>query len=341
MARRRFLLVAALMGIVIPFCARLVRAADAPMGEGPLRVLKTFEVGGSGKWDYLTVDAESRRLYVTQGTRVVVLDADQGTKLGEIGETAGAHGVALVPQGNRGFISNGADNTISVFDPKSFKTVQRIKAGQKPDSIIYDPASKKIFAFCGKSGEVAIVDPTAPNQPPVMLPVGGKLETGVSDGAGHVYVNVEDKHEIVAIDSKQPKILAHWPLGAGKRPTGLAIDVAHRRLFAGCSNQKMVVLDADQGKLLATLPIGAGVDGVAFDPQLNLAMSADGDDGTLTAVREEPAGSFKVVQTLKTAKSAKTIAVDPKTHHVFLPCEIGKGKSGQFSVLVVGAASER
>jgi DNA-binding beta-propeller fold protein YncE len=304
-------------------------------------VLRTFEVGGSGKWDYLTADPESRRLYVTQGSRVVVLDADRGTKLGEIAETAGAHGVALSPQGEVGFISNGADNTISVFDPKTLKTARRIKAGEKPDSIIYDPASRKILAFCGRSGEVAIVDPAALDQAPLMLPVGGKLETGVTDGAGRVYVNVEDKHEIVVIDSKQPKVIAHWPLGEGKRPTGLAIDVARHRLFSGCSNKKMIVLDANQGRVLATLPIGGGVDGVAFDPQLNLAMSADGDDGTLTAVREEPAGSFKVLQTLATAKSAKTITVDPKTHHVFLPCEIGKEKSGRFSVLVVGATSER
>lgn len=182
------------------------------------------------------------------------------------------------------------------------------------------------------------MDPAALDKPPVSLPVGGKPETGVADGAGRVYVNLEDKNEIVAIDSKAGKVLAHWPLAPGEGPTGLAIDREHRRLYSGCSNKLMVVLDADQGKVLAAVPVGAGVDGAAFDPQLGLAVTPNGRDGTLTAVKEGPAGTFKAIQTLETAKGAKTITSDPKTHQFYLPCNVTAGGKNEFSVLVVGAA---
>jgi len=297
-----------------------------------------MRAGSASRWDFLTVDPAARRLYVSQATHALVLDADQGTSLGEIADTPGIHGIAVVSDRNVGFTSNGRENTLNVFDLKTLQTLRKVKAGQNPDSIIYDPASKKIFAFNGRSGDVTIVDPAAPDQTPVTLAVGGKLEVGVADGAGHVYVNAEDKNEVVAIDSKEGKVLAHWPIAPGEGPTGLAMDVAHRRLFSGCSNRKMIVLDADQGKVLADLPIGPGVDGVAFDPQSGLAMSANGGDGTLTAVREGPAGTFSVVQTLKTAKSAKTIAFDPKTHQVYLPCRVTENGGGQFEILVGGAA---
>jgi DNA-binding beta-propeller fold protein YncE len=305
---------------------------------GPLQVLKTVKVGGEGGWDYLTVDPDARRLYMSHATRVMVVDLDKGTLISEIADTPGVHGNALVPELNLGFTSNGKEGMLNVFDLKTLKTLRKIKAGQNPDSIIYDAASKKVMAFNGRSGNVTIVDPAALDKEPVSLAVGGKLETGVADGAGHVYVNVEDKNEIVAIDSKAGKVLAHWPLAPGEGPTGLALDREHHRLYSGCSNKMMVVLDADQGKVLATLPVGAGVDGVAFDPQLGLAASANGRDGTLTAVKEDPAGTFKVVQTLKTANGARTITSDPKTHQFYLPCNAGTNGPSEFSALVVGAA---
>ncbi|MCX5644386.1 MAG: YncE family protein [Phycisphaerae bacterium] len=308
--------------------------ANASADAGPLKVLNTFKVGGPGGWDYLTVDLEARRLYVSHATRVMVLDADKGTPIGEIADTPGVHGIALVPEQNLGFTSNGKEGMLSVFDLKTLKTLRKIKAGRNPDSIIYDPASKKVLAFNGRSGDVTIVDPAALDKAPVSLPVGGKLETGVADGAGHVYVNVEDKNEIVAIDSKEGKVLAHWPIAPGEEPSGLALDREHHRLYSGCSNKLMVVLDAEQGKVLATVPVGSGVDGVAFDPQLGLAASANGRDGTLTAVKEGPVGTFTVVQTLKTANGARTITRDPKTHQFYLPCNV----QTEFSVLVVGAA---
>jgi DNA-binding beta-propeller fold protein YncE len=346
MKRRMILAIVVLAAILTAFITvRPSRAADqtnASADTGPLQVLKSFQVGGGrGGWDYLTVDPNARRLYVSHASHVMVLDADQGTPIGEITETLGVHGIALVPDCNEGFTSNGRENMLSVFDLKTLKTLRKIKSGQNPDSIIYDPASKKVFAFNGRSGDITIVDPTATDKEPVTLPVGGKLETGVSDGAGHVYVNVEDKSEIVAIDSIQMKVLAHWPIAPGEEPTGLALDKEHHRLFSGCSNQMMVILDAETGKILATVAIGQGVDGVTFDQQLGLAISANGGDGTITAVKEEPNATFKVVQTLKTARGARTITSDPKSHRIYLPCNLTENDESQFSVLVVGAAQQQ
>jgi DNA-binding beta-propeller fold protein YncE len=332
--KRRIMSVVAVVVASVSVSLLAAAQASAAADAGPLKVLNTFKVGGPGGWDYLTVDPEARRLYVSHATRVMVLDVDKGTLIGEIADAPGVHGIALVPERNVGFTSNGKEGMLNVFDLKTLKTLRKIKAGQNPDSIIYDPASKKVFAFNGRSGDVTIVDPAALDTPPVSLPVGGKLETGVADGAGRVYVNVEDKNEVVAIDSKAGKVLAHWPLTPGEGPSGLALDREHHRLFSGCSNKMMVVLDVEQGKVLATVPVGTGVDGAAFDPQLGVAAIPNGRDGTLTVVKEEPAGTFKVVQTLKTANGARTITSDPKSHQFYLPCNV----QTEFSVLVVGAA---
>jgi YVTN family beta-propeller protein len=242
----------------------------------------------------------------------------------------------LVPERNEGYTTNGKDSSLTVFDLKTLKTLRKIPAGQNPDAITYDPFTRKVFAFNGRSGDVTIVDTTMPDAPPVTLPVGGKLESGVSDEAGHIYVNVEDKSEIVAIDAKENKVLAHWSIAPGEEPTGLAIDRVHHRLFAGCSNQMMVIVDPGQGKVLGTVPVGSGVDGVTFDAQLGLAMTSNGRDGTLTAVKEYPAGTFKVVQTLATASGARTITSDPQGHKIYLPCKVTTDGVSEFSVLVVG-----
>ena len=327
---RRVMVVVAVVFAAVAVCAGAQPVA--PTDTGPLQVLKTFTVGGAGGWDYITVDPDARRLYVSHGTQVAVLDADKGTAIGQIMDTPGVHGIAVVPDCNVGFTSNGRENALAVFDLKTLKPMKRIKAGQNPDSIIYDPGSKKVFAFNHTSGDITIVDPKALDKDPVTLAVGGTLETGVSDGAGRVYVNVEDKNEIVAVDSKAGKVLAHWPLAPGKGPTGLAIDTQHHRLFAGCSSM-MVIVDTETGKVLGTPPTGAGVDGVAFDSQLGVAVSSNGRDGTATVVKEGPVGTFKAIQTLKTASGARTITSDPKSHQIYLPCNV----SNQFSVLVVGA----
>ena len=181
-----------------------------------------------------------------------------------------------------------------------------------------------------------MVDTKTPDKAPVTIPVGGTLETGVSDLAGHVYVNVEDKSEIVAIDSKKGKVLAHWPIAPGEEPTGMAIDREHHRLFSGCGNQMMVVIDSNDGKVIDTVPIGSGCDGVTFEPTLGLVITSNGGNGTATVVKEEPAGTFKVVQTLDTARGARTITSDPETNLIYLPCNIRTNGQNQFSVLVVG-----
>jgi YVTN family beta-propeller protein len=318
-----------------------VYAADA---AGPaaaqLKVLKTLEAGGSGGWDYLTVDPDARRVYVSRQSRVMVLDADDGKSIGEITDTPGVHGIALIPGATVGFTSNGrGGNSIGVFDLKTLKVTTTIKAGQNPDAICYDPASKKIYAFNHSGGDVTIIDPAALDKPPVTLAVGGTLETGVSDGAGRVYLNVEDKDEIVVIDTKEVKVLSHWSIKPATGPTGLAIDIAHKRLFAGCSNSKMAVVDAETGKVLATPTIGRGCDGTAFDPVSGLAVSSNGGDGSITAVKEEPAGTFTAVQTLKTIPQARTITYDTKTHNFYLPDNV-QGAAGAkgtvFSICVVG-----
>ncbi len=325
-----------LAGTLVGSVAAQAGQTEGTADAGPLQVLKTLKVGGTGGWDYLTVDLAARRLYVSHSARVMVLDLEQGTVVGEIPDTPGVHGIALVPERNEGFTTNGRDNTLTVFDLKTLKTLRKIPAGQNPDAITYDPLTKKVFAFNGRSGDVTIVDTTEPNQAPVTLPVGGKLESGVSDEAGHIYVNVEDKSEIVAIDSRENKVLAHWPIAPGEEPTGMAIDREHHRLFVGCGNRMMVVVDLEQDKVVATVPVGAGVDGIAFDATLGLIVTPNGRDGTLTAVKEEPAGTFKVVQTLKTARGARTITTDPKTHQFYLPCNVTTNGTSEFSVLVVG-----
>ncbi len=310
--------------------------ACATAQTGPLQVLKTLKVGGPGGWDYLTVDSATQRVYVSHATHVMVLNLSTGTLIGEIPDTSGVHGIALVPERNEGFTSNGRENTLTVFDLKTLKALRMVPAGRNPDAIIYDPFTKKVFAFNGRSGDITIVDTTAPDTAPVTLPVGGKLESGVSDEAGHIYVNVEDKSEIVAVDSRENKVLAHWPIAPGEEPTGLAIDREHHRLFAGCGNQMMVVVDLEQGKVLTTAPVGSGVDGIAFDAASGLIVTPNGRDGTLTVVKEDPAGTFKVVQTLKTAVGARTITSDPKTHRFYLPCNVTTNGVSEFSVLVVG-----
>ena len=330
-------LVAGWVGVV-SFARAAAELKTEEAGEkAELRVVKSMPGGGEERWDYITVDAEARRIYVAHSTSVMVFDADKGTMVGVLPNTPGVHGVAVVAKLNQGFATNGGDGSISVFDLTTLKTLRKIKAGDRPDAILYDPSSMKIFCFNHGSGDVTMVDPAAPEKAPETLVVGGTLEFGATDEAGHVFVNVEDKNEVVEIDAKENKVLAHWSVAPGEEPTGLAIDPVHGRLFVGCRNQKMIVVDTATGKVLADVAVGAGVDGVAFDAGLGLAMTSNGRDGTLTAVREGLAGTFTAVQTLTTIKGARTIADDPKTHQMYLPCKVaGEGGATTFGILVVG-----
>lgn len=277
-------------------------------------VKKTF-VGGEGGWDYLTVDSKGRRLYVTHSDRVVVLDADSLTVVGEVLKGDGLHGVAIAEESGHGFASNGRTSTVNMFDLKTLDVIKEISTGKKPDAILYDPASKHVFAFCGQGESATVIDPES-GTVVASIPLGGGPEFGVADGQGHVYVNIEDKSELVAIDSREAKVIKRWSLAPGEEPSGLSMDALHRRLFSVCRNKLMVVSDADSGKVITTLPIGSGVDGCGFDPGTQMAFSSNGE-GTMTVVREDSPTSFVVVENAITQRGARTVAVDPVTHSVY------------------------
>jgi YVTN family beta-propeller protein len=307
------------VGVCVLVCVGVTSslAAEPKSPSAGYHVLKKYEVKGPGRWDYLTVDAKDRRLYVSRETRVIVLDPDSGKVLGEIPDTAGVHGIALAPDMGRGFTSNGKANSATIFDLKTLKELGSVKTGTNPDAILFDPFTKRVFTFNGRSNDATVFD-AATGKVLGTIPLGGKPEFAVSDGSGHVYVNIEDKSEVVRLDPKELKVTARWPLGPGEEPSGLAIDIKNHRLFSACGNKLMMVLDAESGKVLAKLPIGERVDGAAFDPSTGNAFSSNGD-GTLTVVHEDSPGKFSVAETVTTLPGARTIALDSKTHHLFLP----------------------
>jgi len=304
------------LSILLSFTLAAESNAQTPSAPAP-KVHK-IAVGGDGGWDYLTADSDAMRLYVSRGNRIVVVDTDSEKVVGEVTDTAGVHGVAIVPDLGRGFTSNGGDSTVTAFDVKTLKATGKVKVGGRPDAIMYDPESRRVFTYNHGSKDATAVDPSALNVAGT-VPLDGVPEAAVADGRGHVFVNIMDKNEVVEFDGRSLRVVNRWSLGAGKRPTGLALDRAHRRLFSTCGeSQTMVVLDADNGKILATLPIGSGCDGCVFDPDRGLAYSSNGGDGTLTVVREESPDRFSVVATVPTQRSARTMAIDPKTHRIYL-----------------------
>ena len=290
----------------------------APASAGPsgYRLLKTIRIGGEGRWDALTFDPATRRLFISRETHVMVLDVDREKVIGDIPDTPGVHAIALAPDFNRGFTSNGRAGTVTIFDLKTLTTIGRATAGQNPDLIVYEPVSHYVFAMNGHSNDATVIH-AGTGAVVTTIPLGGKPEFAVVDDAGHVYVNLEDKSEALQIDARALKVTAAWPLAPCEEPSGLAIDIAHRRLFAGCANKVMVVVDADTGKVVATLPIGAGVDGTGFDPGTGLAFSSNGE-GTLTIVRQDSPDAYSVLENVVTQRGARTMTVDPTTHHVIL-----------------------
>jgi YVTN family beta-propeller protein len=296
---------------VVAACTALAAAANPPQFE----VAKRFTLGGEGGWDYLKYDAAGHRLFITRGTHVMVVDAASGKVTGDIPNTPGVHGVALAPNGH-GFTSNGGENTVTVFNLKDLKEVARVKVGDRPDAIMYEPTSKRVFTFNARSQDTTAVD-TSNNTVAGTIPLGGKPEFAVADGRGHVFVNIEDKSELVEFSAGDLKELYRWPLAPCEEPSGLAIDTANRRLFSVCHNKLMAVVDADSGKVVATVPIGMGPDAARFDPALHLAFSSNGE-GNLTVVREEGKDKYAVAQTVATERGARTMTLDPKTHTIYL-----------------------
>jgi YVTN family beta-propeller protein len=280
-------------------------------------VLRSIHVGGEGGWDYIAVNPELRRLYVSHGTLVNILDESTGDSVGIIPNTPGVHGIAFAPSFGKGYTSNGRANTVSVFNLQTDDVLSQVKTGQNPDAIMYEPFSKTIFVCDGRSHDATVIDPSSDTVVTV-VPLGGKPEAAVSDGAGNIYVNIEDKSEVAHINAKTFAVEHRWTLGKGESPSGIAMDRSTGRLFIGCDNKLMVVLDARTGAVLAQLPIGEGCDGVAFDPETKYAFSSN-REGTLTMVYEESLDSFRVVANVPTKRGARTLTLDEKTHHIFLP----------------------
>ncbi len=279
-------------------------------------LLKKFVLGGEGRWDYITCDSDAHRLYISRSTHVMVVDSDSGAIMGDIPNTLGVHGIALAPEFGKGFTSNGRAASVTIFDLKTLKTLGQVKVGQNPDAILYDESSKRIFTFNGASKDATAVDAKTGTVAGT-LALGGRPESGVADGRGRIFVNIEDKGQVIEFDSRNLAINATWPLVPGEEPTGIAMDRKHRRLFVGCANKVLAVMNADNGKVVATLPIGAGVDATAFDSETQLAFSSNGE-GTLTVVHENAPDKFRVVENAATQRGARTMALDQKTHKVFL-----------------------
>jgi len=280
------------------------------------KVGKTWKLGGDGGWDYLTVDSDGRRLFIARATRVMVVDEDSGKLLAEIPDTPGVHGVALVPEFGRGFISDGGEDMVMIFDLKSLKPLSKVKVGTRPDAIVYDPFTKRVFTFNATSHDTTAID-AAKGEVVGKIELGGKPEFSASDGKGTMFVNVEDTSELVAFDPQKLVVKSRWKMAGCEEPTGLAIDRKNRRLFAGCGGgKKMAIVDADSGKVIAMPDIGEGCDATAFDADQKLAFASAGD-GTITVIREDSPDKFSVAETVKTQDHARTMALDSKTHELF------------------------
>jgi YVTN family beta-propeller protein len=299
---------------IVLVCLALISNAQPATGY---HVVKKLVIGGEGGWDYITFDSLSHRLFVSHSSKVVVVDTDSDKVVGEIPKTEGVHGIAVANEFGRGFISNGRASTVSIIDLKTLALIDTIPVGKNPDAILYDKFSHRVFVFNGRSNDATILD-AEKGTVISTLSLGGKPEFSASDGKGRIFVNIEDKSEIVVIDAKALTILSHWPIKPGEEPSGLAFDVEHHRLFSVCNNKLMIVLDADNGDVITSLPIGDRVDGCAFDPGTSLAFSSNGE-GTVTVVREESPMKFSVLETIPTQAGARTITVDAITHTLYLP----------------------
>jgi DNA-binding beta-propeller fold protein YncE len=298
--------------IAAPRLAAPILAANAP----GYHVAQTYKIGGDGGWDYLTVDAEARRLFISRATHVMVMDADSGKIVGDIPDTPGVHGIALAPDLGKGFISNGREGTVSIFDLKTLAVSGKVKVGDNPDAILYDPATKRVFTFNGRSQDSTAID-AASGKVLGTIKLDGKPEFAASDAKGEIFVNIEDKSELTAIDPQKLEVKAKWQLAPCTEPSGLSIDRKKRRLFVGCDNKMMAVVDADSGKVLATPAIGDGVDATTFDPKTGLAFASCGE-GVLTVVKEESADKFSVAENVPTQNGARTLALDARTHNIFV-----------------------
>jgi YVTN family beta-propeller protein len=311
------------------------------------KVVAKIKVPGGTRWDYAYVDSANRRLYVSHGTQTEVVDTSTDKVVGAIPDTKGVHGIAIANDLGRGYTSDGADNDVTVFDLKTLKVLSKVKTGQNPDAIVYEPVSHRVFTFNGRSSDATAIDAKSGEVVASSIPMGGKPEFAQVDGKGHIYVNIEDKNEIVEVDAKNALVAKRYSIAPCDGPSGLAFDEKKARLYSVCENKLMIVSDPASGKVLATPAIGGGTDGVGFDD--GYAFSANGADGTITMVGEAAPGKFEALATITTQRGARTIAADQKAHKLYLPtAEYGPAgeKNGQktrpqplpdtFQILVVG-----
>jgi YVTN family beta-propeller protein len=294
------------------------------------QITRKIPIPGGGSWDYLVVDEGGRRLYVSHGTQVEVLDVDSGAIVGKVENTPGVHGIAIAPELGRGFASNGQSSTVTIFDLKTLKTIAEVPVGKKPDAIIYDPATSRVFAFNGDSGSASAIE-AASGKVVGTVNLGGGPEYAVADGSGYIYNNLEDASVVLRINARSLKVEQRWPTAPCASPSSMAMDRPNRRLFIGCRNKLMVVVNADTGQVIATLPIGDHVDATAFDSASRLIFNSNGE-GTITVIHQDSPDKYSVVENVKTLPRAKTMALDPTTHRLFL----STAEAGQFEVLVVG-----
>jgi DNA-binding beta-propeller fold protein YncE len=313
------------------------------------KILGKFALGGGGRWDYLVVDPESRRLYMSHSTDVTVLDADSGAPIGRIPDTPGVHGIALAPDLGVGFTSNGGENRVTVFDLKTLNVITKIDAGVNPDSILYHPATHSVFVMNrnkpGNTYGTATVIDAVSRKAIATFPLGGKPEFSAYDDQGNVFVNLDSKSSILVIDAAEHRIKDTWKLDPCEKPSGLAINRHDHILFSVCDNKLMAVVNADNGKVVQILPIGDDCDAVAFDPGTGHVFASNGE-GTVTVVRKDDSGKYRVVQTVTTFPGSKTVALDLKSHKIFLPSAKFTGDPtrsprppvvpGSLAVLVIG-----
>jgi len=316
----------------------------------PYHFIKEIPVGGDGGWDYLSVDSDARRLYVSHATKVVVIDLNKDSVIGEITNTPGVHGIAIAPKLDRGFVSVGRESKVSVVDLKTFQTLSTVGTGANPDAILFEPEQNEVYAFNGRNDSATVI--SAPSGKVVAtIPLGGKPEFAQADPqSGCVFNNIENKNEVAVIDAKTHAVTHHWPIAPGESASGMAIDLKNHRLFLGCDNHLMAMMDSTSGKIVATVPIGDGVDANAFDPGTKLAFASCGD-GTTTIAHEDSPDKLTIVQVLKTERGARTMTLDPATHRIYLatanfesstnqtegtPRRRPKMIAGTFKVLVYG-----
>jgi hypothetical protein len=313
--------------------------------DGPYHLIKEIPVGGDGGWDYCTVDSAAQHLYVSHGTKVVVIDLAKDQVVGEITNTPGIHGIAIAPDLGLGITSNGREDKAGIVDLKTLQTLSKVDTGKNPDGMLYEPGQKEAWLFNGRGQSATVVDVKAAKVV-ATIPLAGKPEFAQADtAAGRVYNNIEDKNEVAVIDTKSHQVVTNWPIAPGEEASGMAIDLKNHRLFLGCGNKLMVMMDSTSGKVITSVPIGQGVDANAFDPETGFAFASCGD-GTTTIAHEDTPDKLTVVQTLETQRGSRTMTIDPKTHKIYLaaakfeaPAEgqrRGKMVPDSFKILVYG-----